>query len=371
MNTIIVGRVRPVEKGEYDNTAEYTYMDRVTYNGTAYECVNNSVTGIAPQANDFTYWVPLAQKGEKGDTGDKGTDGVNGEQGDAGDTGPDGDTGPIPQHTWVDGKKLSFEYPDGTYDAGVDLTGDPGDKGETGPAYSLPLSNSVTSTSTDTAASAYAANIAYSAAAAVADRTISDSIDLDSSTTYASSKAVYSLHQAAKSNASAPIGLIAYYTGAYWEAEDKSYACPYVQINGVWTIEEDWVFCTGITKNGITVPDLSGLFILSASSAYPAGTLYNNATTHTHSGSVCAFTLNNSTLPKHTHSASVINSWTSYGDSCTDTEVSNGSIYYNFSGSTVTTSNVGSSKSHNHAYTLASADKLPPYYQVSFIMKIA
>lgn len=374
MSTIILGRVRPVEKGDYDDSVAYVFMDRVKYNGTVYECVTDTVAGTAPQSNDFTYWVPLAQKGEKGDTGDPGPDGVDGEKGDTGDTGPTGYTGPVPQYKWTDGKTLAFENADGTYDSGVDLTGDTGDKGDTGPSYPVPLSNSVISTSTEDAASAYAANIAYLKALEIANRTTSDSITLDSSETYATSKAVYLLQQKIKSY-SAPIGTIAYYTGSYWEAEDKSYACPYVEVNGVWTKLEDWVFCTGITKNGITVPDFSGLFILNASDTYPAGTLYDNPTTHTHSGSAGNFTLNNASLPAHTHSYLYYvrtNKQSGGGDSCS------GSSGY-VSPSSGATSGVGSGWAHSHSYTLGDAivwgvtgaEVLPPYCQLSFIMKVA
>lgn len=366
MATMILGRVRPVDKGEYDASTAYVYLDRVTYNDTVWECVSDTVAGTAPQENDFTYWVPLAKKGEKGETGDKGPDGVDGEKGEKGETGLTGATGPTLQYTWTGGK-LSFENADGTFDDGVDLTGDTGDKGETGASYPVPLSNSLISTSTTDAASAYAANLAYKKALELASRDKSDSITLDSSTTYATSKAVYNLCQKIKSF-SAPIGTIAYYQGNVWEPDDKSYGCPYVQVNGVWTIIEDWVFCVGITKNGIAVPDLSGLFVLGASTDYPAKNKYTNSDTHTHSGSVASYTLGNGQLPSHTHTTTI------GGGSLDDTRALSSGVYINFPTGTTTsgtTSNVGSGQSHSHSYTLKSANKLPPYYQISYIMKVA
>lgn len=65
-------------------------------------------------------------KGDKGDTGEQGPQGKPGEpgpqgpQGEQGETGAEGVTGPAPAHQW-NGKSLSFENPDGSWGADVNL----------------------------------------------------------------------------------------------------------------------------------------------------------------------------------------------------------------------------------------------------------
>ncbi len=340
----VIGRVRAIDRGEFDGELAYTMFDRVTYNGELYECKQDTSAGILP--TDETYWICIpATKGDTGETGD---------------------TGPVPKHKWVDGKTLFFENPDGTYDAGVDLTGDPGDKGDTGP-FCHPISNSITSTSKDTAASAYAANVVYNYAKTIADRDISDSITSDSSTTYATSNAVYLMQQKIRSS-SCPIGTVTFYNGAYWEPDDKSYAHPYVQVNGVYTIVKEWVFCVGITFNGIEVPDLSGLFILGASEAHAANHKYANPTTHTHTGSVGNYTLTDASLPAHTHT------YPDVGTGINNFNAGSGgeTVYFvNSYTSSLTTSLVGGGQAHSHSYSLDASDGLPPYIQYALIMKVA
>jgi len=117
MPTISLGRVRPVFKGEYDASLPYVVMDRVRYEGNVYECVANTTAGVEPSEANAAFWLLLGAKGD---------DGEQGEKGEKGDPGPEGPEGP---------------------------------QGPEGPAVAI--SDSVTSTSTTTAASSYAVKQAY------------------------------------------------------------------------------------------------------------------------------------------------------------------------------------------------------------------
>ena len=121
MSETILGRIAPVYQGEYDSTKTYVILDRISYDGNYYECIQDTEAGVAP--TDLKHWVIL---------GTMGTDGK------------------IPNHKW-DGTKLSFENPDGSYDDGVDLQGP---KGEDKTTY--PISDSIDSDSSEAYASSNA-----------------------------------------------------------------------------------------------------------------------------------------------------------------------------------------------------------------------
>ena len=121
MSETILGRIAPVYQGEYDSTKTYVILDRISYDGNYYECIQDAEAGVAP--TDLKHWVIL---------GTIGTDGK------------------IPNHKW-DGTKLSFENPDGTYDDGVNLQGP---KGEDKTTY--PISDNIDSDSSEAYASSNA-----------------------------------------------------------------------------------------------------------------------------------------------------------------------------------------------------------------------
>ena len=212
MPSLNLGRVRPVFQGDYDSTKTYVALDYVADNGSTWLAVRDVPAGVAPQANDTTYWVLFGEKGEKGDKGDTGATGsqgpphkwtgtslafenpdgsygtaVNligptGPAGPAGADGAQGVKGDMPAHQWT-GTKLAFQNPDGSYGTAVDLVGpqgpqgeqgiqgvqgEPGQQGIQGPqgeigpqGPAVPLSDSVTSTSHTDAASSYAVKQAY------------------------------------------------------------------------------------------------------------------------------------------------------------------------------------------------------------------
>lgn len=118
MAEIILGRVRPVFTGDWDEERAYVLLDRFLYNNTLYECVKDAPAGTAIENTE--YYVVVVEEG------------------------PQGPKGPPPSHRWT-GTTLYMENADGTYDDGTDLIGP-----------QPPLSDSVSSTDTTIAASSLA-----------------------------------------------------------------------------------------------------------------------------------------------------------------------------------------------------------------------
>ena len=124
--------------------------------------------------------------------------------------------------------------------------------------------------------------------------------------------------------------------------------------------------CDGTTTNGLPVPDLRGRMILGASDEHEAGST-GGSKTHTHSisGTVGATTLSVEQLASHRHdiktfpgrigAANPQQVWEATGDTIRMTE------------------NTGGSQPHTHTLDGASgeANNLPPYYALSYIMRIA
>ncbi len=99
MGTIKIGRIRPVFKGDYVATTQYTVLDRVKHQGSVWECVADA-KGVTPQASASAYWAEIGVRGEKGEVGPRGEVGPQGQpgpkgpQGDQGIQGPSGVQGP-------------------------------------------------------------------------------------------------------------------------------------------------------------------------------------------------------------------------------------------------------------------------------------
>lgn len=130
---------------------------------------------------------------------------------------------------------------------------------------------------------------------------------------------------------------------------------------------EDWILCDGGSDGkGGTVPDLRGRMIMGASDEHEAGST-GGSETHSHSisGTVGATTLSVEQLASHRHdiktfpgrigAANPQQVWEATGDTIRMTE------------------NTGGSQPHTHTLDGASgeANNLPPYYALSFIMRIA
>lgn len=127
-----------------------------------------------------------------------------------------------------------------------------------------------------------------------------------------------------------------------------------------------WVLCDGGSDGkGGTVPDLRGRMIMGVSDTYKAGSTGGSANhSHSLSGTVEATTLTVEQLASHTHTAPAAAQDSGGGI------IAGGS---GSSGSTWTLSYTGGSQQHTHALDGASeeASGLPPYYALSFIMRIA
>lgn len=127
---------------------------------------------------------------------------------------------------------------------------------------------------------------------------------------------------------------------------------------------EDWILCDGGSDGkGGTVPDLRGRMIRGASDSVPAGTT-GGSETHTHSvsGTVGSTTLRVAQMPSHTHTFDK----GTYGNIAEAKGSANSGKQ--------TTDATGSSQAHTHSLSGAksgSASNLPPYYALSYIMRIA
>lgn len=124
--------------------------------------------------------------------------------------------------------------------------------------------------------------------------------------------------------------------------------------------------CDGTTTNGLPVPDLRGLFIRGASDAHPAGST-GGSEKHSHSlsGTVGETTLSVAQLAKHTHGQAY-----SYGEG---TESHSWRNFMLENGGVRPAPYTGGSQPHTHTLdgTSGEANSLPPYYALSYIMRIA
>ena len=130
--------------------------------------------------------------------------------------------------------------------------------------------------------------------------------------------------------------------------------------------DTSWVLCDGGSDGkGGTVPNLLGRMILGASDTYKAGST-GGSEKHSHglSGTVGATTLTVEQLASHTHTAPAAAQDSGGGI------IAGGS---GSSGSTWTLSYTGGSQQHTHALDGASeeASGLPPYYALSYIIRIS
>lgn len=247
MPSLILGRVRPVYRGDYDSLQSYVILDRVRYEGSVWECVKDAPAGTAPQDNSDAFWIKLGAKGDvgpagpqgpigpegpmgpqgpEGPAGAQGIQGVPGQDGAPGAKGEDGQQGLPPEHKW-EGTVLYFKNPDSTWGQGVDLQGPDGSiaevpiataalagrvkgggnvdiaadgtmsvaAGSTSKAGVLQLSSATNSPSNTVAATAGAVKSAYDlASSAIPKSAISSSLTSASTSTVASSAAVKELN---------------------------------------------------------------------------------------------------------------------------------------------------------------------------------
>ena len=128
-----------------------------------------------------------------------------------------------------------------------------------------------------------------------------------------------------------------------------------------------WVLCDGGSDGkGGTVPDLRGRMIMGVSDAYKAGSTGGSANhSHSLSGTVGETTLTVEQLASHRHD---IKTFSGRIGAATLQQV------WEATGNTIRiTENTGGSQPHTHTLDGASgeANNLPPYYALSYIMRIA
>ena len=127
MPSLVIGRVQPINQGNYDATRAYVVLDRVKYQGAWYECQADAAAGTAPEVGGNAYWIEIGGKGANGLT---------------------------PMPVW-NGTELHFAYSDGTVTSAVDLKGPQGIQGVQGEKGDTPpLTSDLTSTAADVALSA-------------------------------------------------------------------------------------------------------------------------------------------------------------------------------------------------------------------------
>lgn len=98
---IVIGKVRPVFRGDYDAARAYSIMDRVRHEGNLFEAAEDVPAGTEPKKEGSAYWLLLSANSAP------------------------------PEAKW-NGTSLYFEYPDGTLTDPVDLKGVTGDQGAPG-----------------------------------------------------------------------------------------------------------------------------------------------------------------------------------------------------------------------------------------------
>ena len=65
--TISLGRVGFVDRGDYDHQSTYYEWDMVTYYGSSYVFIQKRAKGFSP--DNEAYWRCIAKKGDKGAAG--------------------------------------------------------------------------------------------------------------------------------------------------------------------------------------------------------------------------------------------------------------------------------------------------------------
>jgi len=181
---------------------------------------------------------------------------------------------------------------------------------------------------------------------------ISDSVLLDSSTTYASSKAIFDLANLVNSIEPFEAGMIMMWSGT------------------VATIPTGWALCDGSAGR----PDLRERFVRGARSGTENAKGGSASINHSHVGTVAGHALTEAQMPAHHHDSGWgerNESWARYG--IYDNSKNNiGSGDTDSDNSKYNTSTEGGGQPHSHGMSIGSANlsTLPPYWNLAFIVKI-
>ena len=182
----------------------------------------------------------------------------------------------------------------------------------------------------------------------------------DSTTTAPTCKAVKDAIESKLAAVNVPVGGILPFSGTFG-GEGNRFPIPL----GDDAPDMHWCLCDGTTTNGLPVPDLRGRMIRGASDSVPAGST-GGSEKHSHSlsGTVGDTTLSEEQIASHVHGITVV---TGYNGAGTGYKIWQGAAAGN-------TESTGGSQPHTHSLSGISsetADSLPPYYALSFIMRIA
>lgn len=182
----------------------------------------------------------------------------------------------------------------------------------------------------------------------------------DSTTTAPTCKAVKDAIESKLAAVNVPVGGILAFSGTFG-GEGNRFPIPL----GEDAPDMHWCLCDGTTTNGLPVPDLRGRMIRGASDSVPAGST-GGSEKHSHSlsGTVGDTTLTVEQMPGHNHQVNAAKLGISG---------MNRGEWANIGNLNITTTSTGGSQSHTHGLSGESeeASSLPPYYALSYIMRIA
>lgn len=220
------------------------------------------------------------------------------------------------------------------------------------------------------------------------DINVSDDYTTNSSDLVASTKCVYNAIQDSIGSGGILPGTIVAFSGQFG-GEGNRYPIPLTGTEP----DTHWCLCDGIETNNLTVPDLRGKMILGSSTEHTVGET-GGSETHTHSvsgdvassgshshsllGRVSAMTLSVSQMPKHSHVYAKFHypgsTWSQgasqFLQTTGDTSIAGGSSSHSHNDSF----SIGSGGLHTHSLSGVSATRsnnLPPYYTLSYIIRIA
>lgn len=193
---------------------------------------------------------------------------------------------------------------------------------------------------------------------------ISDAVDSERSDIAASSKAVKQAREQAVGAADLALasatllGTVVAFSGSFG-GKGNRYPIPL----GKSQPDTHWVLCDGTTTNGLPVPDLRGRMILGVSSEYPAGSAGGTADSST-AVTVGPTTLTEAQTASHQHGISIGNddgAWPIPNGCNAGLGVAYEPCQF-----------AGGSQPHTHSLIDVQRNgNLPPYYALSYIIRIA